>query len=225
MEFLSSTYVTAVRLLGRVVVVMRNLLTIIAVLSVLSPCVPARAQEPMTAQSFYQDYCLGAPGSLNSATGFCMGYVAGMGEIGCVPTGTSYEEEVRAFVNWAASHPEQLNQDMAHAVYDALWAVWPCPKDFNLPAKLGHLTMRAFYQDYCLQHNNTFGNAFCMGYVNGIGEIGEIACPPPTASFRAETQVFLKWAASHPEDGGMNEDLAVLTALRASWPCPTPKVP
>ena len=204
---------------------MRNLLTAIAVLSVLFPCVPASAQGPMTTQSFYRDYCLGAPGSLNSATGLCMGYVAGIGEIGCVPPETSYEAQVRVFVNWAASHPEQLNQDMAYAVYGGLLTVWPCPKDFKLPAKLGHLTMRVFYQDYCLQHDNTFFNAFCMGYVNGIGEVGEIACPPPTASFGAEMRVFVNWAASHPEQGGMNEDLAVLTALRTIWPCPKPKVP
>jgi hypothetical protein len=105
-----------------------------------------------------------------------------------------------------------------------------------VPAIAGETDMKAqnLYRD-CKAPEHSPTAALCIGFISGIGNMMHIngviekqyqdrklspfAICGDTISNGAMVQAFMNWAPKHPESANDDQLLAVVKALRETWPC------
>jgi hypothetical protein len=74
--------------------------------------------------------------------------------------------------------------------------------------------------DWCKQPAGSPLQMYCLGFVGGVGgamvAAGSI-CGNPTIG--ARVQAFINWAEKNPRRWGLPDTLAVIWALKETWPC------
>jgi hypothetical protein len=97
--------------------------------------------------------------------------------------------------------------------------------------------------DRCKNRDKPMEQSFCIGYINGVGDMMGIngmlhVDPTPAAklaeelipfsmcsteqnlpSVGAQVQAFVNWATKHPEKWTSEPYVGVISALRETWPC------